>query len=82
MSNRNRKRLGAALMAVAALAIPMFWLLGVSLLSFESHGSGGSPGGIWLVSSIVMHWPLVLAGVVGLFGLALFLSRKHEDTSA
>jgi hypothetical protein len=82
MSNRTRKRLGAALMALALLAVPTLWLLRVSLLSFESHGSGSSPEGSWRVWSFVLHWPLVLMGIAGLSGFALFLSRSHEDTSA
>jgi hypothetical protein len=70
-------------MAMAVLAIPMSWLLRIPLLTFASHGSETSPdgGGIaWW--GFALHWPLVLLGILGVSGLALFLSRKHVDTSA
>jgi Kef-type K+ transport system membrane component KefB len=82
MSNRTRKRLGAALMAIAVLAVPASWLLGVSLFSFKGYGSGNSPEGSWAVWGAALHWPLVLAGIAGLSGFALLLWRKHEDTTA
>jgi hypothetical protein len=81
MSNRTRKWLGAALMGMAVLAIPVSWLLGVSLLSFKNYGSGSSPEGTWAVGGFELDWPLVLVGIAGLSGFALLLSRKHADKS-
>ena len=69
-------------MAIAVLAVPASWLLGVSLFSFKGYGSGNSPEGSWAVWGAALHWPLVLAGIAGLSGFALLLWRKHEDTTA
>jgi len=73
MKTSTRNRLGAALLVISPLVVVALYVSGTPLLTLQESHSSSFPGGVMIVSSYKMHWPLLVVGLFALLGLVALL---------
>jgi hypothetical protein len=83
MTTSTRRKLGAAILSLSIIAGIVLSLSGTSLVSVEQPlTSAHSDENFAWVGGFRLHWPLVTLVAVGVAGLLLLLTRRHEKTNA